>query len=242
MNDSQPALAEVINYTVFWADDLQTPAPRTLPLPRLERSAQVMHRSALAMLSYARTCFGYGTNDAPSISDSTTAERSAWLEHGFLLAFSGHNDQAVTLWTQIFESATPRSRNLAVNEAAIASNYIGIVRSREGKLDLAVAAHTRACEFVFANPTLHVDTLNYRGAAHQQMGQTDAAIEDFSRAIAIWNDRRESVSVASIGRALIYRGLTRQWSGQSGAQDDFNAARQLKKLPEEYKRLLAFCD
>jgi tetratricopeptide (TPR) repeat protein len=217
--------------TVFGADDLQTLGPRTLPLPRLERSVQSMYRSALAMLGYASAGFGYGKDDGPLISNSLAAGReSSLLERGFLLALSGNNEQAVTLWTQIVESATPGLKDLVVNEAAIAANYIGVVQSREGKLELAVGAHTRACELVFAYPTLLVDSLNYRGAAHQQMGQTDAAIEDFSRAIAIWNEHRPAVSVTSIGRALIFRGLTRQWSGQSGAQDDFNEARQLKKL------------
>jgi tetratricopeptide (TPR) repeat protein len=228
-----------LSSVTFAVDDLPLLRPRTLPLPRLERSAESMKASALTMLSDASACFGYGEKDPVAISE-LISERQEFLrlDEAFLLAVSGDDEQAVTLWTQIIELAKPGSE--ADDErAAVAAYYIGIVHSRAGKFDLAVAAYSRACEFVFAWPWLQVDSLNYCGAAHQQLGQTESAIEDFSRAIEIGRKHREAVGNGRIGRALIYRGLTRQWSGQSGAEDDFKQARELKPLPEECKRLFA---
>ena len=136
------------------------------------------------------------------------------------------------------------SRLLALQDApalevAIAANYLGIVRVRQGRNDLAITAYTRAIDLESHCPSLRVDTHANRGAAHHQNGEIEKAMDDFSAAVAIWEDQPPAVANAIAARALIFRGVVRRKKGDIlGAQDDFNRAVALKDVPAECAALI----
>jgi tetratricopeptide (TPR) repeat protein len=208
-----------------------------LPVPQLQASVQRIHGTACAVLDAARFCFIPSSTDRHDVAWTfiqAEAQARAMVEEGFALALAGQVDTALAVWTRV----------LALPEVewarALAANYIGIVHHRADRFDLAIAAYTQAVDLASASPSVQVTAATNCGAAHDGMGRPDLAIESFSRAIAISDDHPPAVSSDLAARALVFRGIMRERTGDpSGARDDFCRAVGLKELPLECRGLLA---
>lgn len=222
--------------TLSAPDSLQASAGE-LPPPQLAASILRIHGTACHVLDAARFCFIPSSTDRYDTGWTfiqAEAQASAIVEEGFALVLAGEVDKALEVWTRVL--ALP---GVPV-ETAQAASYIGIVHHRAGRLDLAIAAYTRAVDLGFASPSLQVEAATNRGAAHHQQGKFDLAMEDFSRAISIWENHPPAVPTGFVVRALIYRGLTRERNGDAGgACEDFRGAVKLKDVPPECGDLLA---
>jgi tetratricopeptide (TPR) repeat protein len=215
--------------------DSAPPLSGALPHPRLERSAMLIHSSVCRVLGAARTYFfRSGSDPEKQTYAQSIGQALALLEEGFALALAGNEDEAVQVWSRVLESNGP------AYETALAANYIGIVNTRAGRDDLAIAAYTRAIDLGWSSPALQVEALTGRGTARHQSGQMDLEVEDFSHAIEIWEDHPPAVHVGLIARALIYRGLMHEIKGDPRrAKEDFDRARELKDVPLECMALIA---
>jgi hypothetical protein len=232
---------------VIFVEAEMTPAVRKLPLPGLERPGMAMLRSMLGVLGAAQRCFGSDAGPGPHEKALLAGQEQSMLERGFALALSGQHEKAIQLWSRIVESTTAVVESttagfeswMASYCGAEAANYIGVVHCRTGCPDLAVPAHTRAQELAYGAPYLEVKSLTHLGVALNHLGRTELAIENLSRAVAIWEDHPSAVDDKIAGRALVYRGLLREWVGdRSIAQEDFARARSMRQLSDECRQLL----
>jgi tetratricopeptide (TPR) repeat protein len=218
---------------MFAAADPEPSSSTGLPLPKLERSAGLIPMRLFAALNDARTSSGctpgfseYGQNSGKE------AQALLLLERGFVLAVKGDSEDAIDVWSRIESKASEF-------EAALGANYTGIVQARAGNFEQAVEAFTRAFQLSKTAPGLIVESLTNRGVARYHLGQEPAAMDDLSEAIRRWEPRPWEVGDAPAGRALIYRGLLRQWRGdREGALVDFNRATGLKETPPECLALI----
>lgn len=203
-----------------------------LPTPKLEAPAARLHGSICRMLDGARAWLQQSAEKRTSAE--LEAQACALLEEGFIAALTGRENDAVQTWSRLLAL-----QDAPALEVAIAANYLGIVRVRQGRNDLAITAYTRAIDLESHCPSLRVDTHANRGAAHHQNGEIEKAMDDFSAAVAIWEDQPPAVANAIAARALIFRGVVRREKGDIlGAQDDFNRAVALKDVPAECAALI----